>query len=126
MSHRRPIRGHGDFGAPAFVPLTAHIARPSDAIDARQNGTSGRHDGGFGDIQGVRQRHSGLRTPVRLPSACGRPECYLREELLPPWPADFPMRQWAQAWTVARGKYEADPKDEAAKSARASFDALGK
>ena len=36
------------------------------------------------------------------------------------------MRQWAQAWTVAGGKYKADPKDEAAKSARASFDALGK
>jgi hypothetical protein len=50
---------------------------------------------------------------------------YLREEPLPPWPADFPMRQWAQAWTVAGGKYKSDPKDEAAKSARASFDALG-
>ena len=36
------------------------------------------------------------------------------------------MRQWAHAWTVAGGKYKADPKDEAAKSARASFDALGK
>jgi hypothetical protein len=35
------------------------------------------------------------------------------------------MRQWAQAWTVAGGKYKSDPKDEAAKSARASFDALG-
>jgi hypothetical protein len=28
-------------GPPAFGPLTAHIARPSGAIEARQNGTSG-------------------------------------------------------------------------------------
>lgn len=52
-------------------------------------------------------------------------ECYLREEPLPPWPADFPVRQWAQAWTVAGGKYAPDPSNEAAEAARTSFDALG-
>ena|SRR6266536_3089611 len=50
-------------------------------------------------------------------------ESYLREEPLPPWPADFPMRQWAQAWTIAGGKYEPDP--DGAKAARGAFDALG-
>jgi hypothetical protein len=50
-------------------------------------------------------------------------ECYLREEPLPPWPADFPMRQWAQPWTIAGAKYEPDP--DAAKAAREAFDALG-
>ena len=82
MSHRRPIRGHGDFGAPAFVPLTAHVARPSDAIDARQNGTSGRHDGGFGTSRAsasatrVYEHLFGYPLPVAdLSATCARSHC---------------------------------------------------
>lgn len=51
-------------------------------------------------------------------------ENYLRGEPLPPWPAEFPMQQWAQAWTSAAGEYRIDPNDESAKTARAEFDAL--
>ena len=62
----------------------------------------------FGDLLSV----------ADLSATCARSH-YLRD----PW--TFRCGR-AQAWTVAGGKYKSDPKDEAAKSARASFDALGK
>lgn len=47
---------------------------------------------------------------------------YLRDEPLPKWPDDYPMRQWAQAWATSGADYT--PDDESARAARAEFDSL--
>ena len=51
-------------------------------------------------------------------------EAYLREEQLPDWPPVYPMRQWAQAWTIAGGYYDLDPNDAGMIAARQAFDAV--
>jgi hypothetical protein len=49
-----------------------------------------------------------LQTRVVGGPALAALDSYLRGETLPPWPRDFPLIQWAQAWAAAGGKYSID------------------